>query len=250
MGSVLVEALIVVAVGLCVALGANGLRADGLQLDRDYFPTSIETPTASDDQPAGTAVTVGLTPFDEQPIEPLALDAPAQETAPVDVTPAHAESDSPPGADVDGLEPEVVARLAAKGLVAVGHAATVELWRDPMFQEYEATLFLDARREEQYAEGHIPGARHFDPFYPERFLDTLMPVLASSMMVVVYCAGGECDDSESAALFLLNIGAVQPGQLSIYAGGMHAWTDAQLPVELGERGSGEMLDQGEPGPPR
>jgi len=216
MGSVLLEALIVTAVGLVIALGANGLRADGLQLERDYFPQSVEAHPATDDAQQTPAVAASV----DTPAEPVA-------------------------ADRDGLDADVVARLAAKNLVAVGHQATVALWRDPMFQEYEATLFLDARREEQYADGHIPGARHFDPFYPERFLDELLPLLPSAMMIVVYCAGGECDDSESAALFLLNLGAVDPSQLSIYAGGMHAWKTAGLPVERGERGSGDMIESDE-----
>ncbi|MFT7462259.1 MAG: rhodanese-related sulfurtransferase [Pseudohongiellaceae bacterium] len=238
MGSVLLEALIVSAIGVALALAANGLRSDGLQLDRDYFPKGrepvVEQVDAELDLPAeslGSAEVETPDPADDEQLadaQPVAAISEVSSTALL-----HGAE-----AAVDLVDQEVAARLAEKGLTAVSHEAALALWRDPMYQEYEATVFLDARRAEQYEAGHIPGAWHFDPFYPERYIDTLLPQLASALTIVVYCKGGECDDSESAALYLMNLGAADASRLSIYVGGMEAWTAAELPLEQGERGSG------------
>lgn len=234
MGSVLLEALIVSTLGLALALAANSWRADGLQLDRDYFPreqlSAAATPAAVPDSPVAADPTAATPPG-------AATEDAATEDA---VTEGAATEGAATAALALEIEPAVAARLAEKGLSAVSHGEALALWRDPMFQEYEATVFLDARRAEQYDEGHIPGALHFDPFYPERTIDALLQRLPSAMTIVIYCKGGECDDSESAALYLINLGAVDPSRLSIYAGGMEAWRAAELPLEQGPRGSGAV----------
>lgn len=250
MGNVLLEALIVAALGMGLAFAANSWRSDGLEVSRDYFPQSLtgdrgqESIPQTDPPPEEGSAT-------EQPPAALAAPQASEDSQPSSVTaeaqPAHEPADPLPGHVDHGaagseIHAHVAERLASKGLTAVSHDDAEALWRDPMFQEYEATVFLDARREEQYSEGHIPGAWHFDPFYPERSIDDLLPLLTSAMTIVVYCKGGECDDSESAALYLLNLGAADPGRLSIYVGGVEAWTAAQLPMERGLRGSGELSD--------
>ena len=220
MSNVLLEALCVTALGVGLAFATNSWRDDGLELTRDYFPQGL----GDSEEPVSAAVDEALT------------DSPAASEVP-EVTDLDHHGDP-----ASQIHAHVADRLAEKGLTAVSHDDAVALWRDPMFQEYEATVFLDARRVEQYDEGHIPGAWHFDPFYPERTIDDLLPLLSSAMTIVVYCKGGECDDSESAALYLLNLGAADSSRLSIYVGGIEAWTAAQLPIEQGQRGSGEGGD--------
>lgn len=237
------EALLLLLTGLGLGLAANGLREDGLSLTRDHFPAGplAATDAPGSDAPPTDAGSVGSGPSTDADAHEPSPSAPAGTTGAVGASegPLAAPDEAPPEtADpgTDGLDPEVVARLAAKGLTPVGHAEAEALWRDPMHQQYGATVFIDARRAEQYAEGHIPLAWHFDPFYPDRYLDAVLPVVTTAQTVVVYCAGGQCDDSESAALFLQQFG-VPPAALRVYAGGMASWTAAGLPLESGERGS-------------
>jgi rhodanese-related sulfurtransferase len=62
-------------------------------------------------------------------------------------------------------------------------------------------------------------------------------VCLAAEKIVVYCAGGDCEDSRFAAILLRDAG-VAPEKLFVYSGGLHAWTAAGLPVESGERRSG------------
>jgi rhodanese-related sulfurtransferase len=56
---------------------------------------------------------------------------------------------------------------------------------------------------------------------------------------VVYCHGGDCDDSESAAILLRDVG-IATRKLFIYTGGIPEWTTNGLPVEIGGRNSGNL----------
>jgi rhodanese-related sulfurtransferase len=222
----LLEVSLVLASGIGVGLLGNGLSADGLDLGRDYFPSAAhstadeaggqagDVPNAADVTPAG---------------DPDAQEAAAAEPV---------ESDE--GADED-LSSAVVARLAEKGLRAISFAETRTLFEDPTY-EYEAYLFIDARDAEHYAEGHIPGARQFNPYYPERTLDEILPLLGTSAETVVYCTGGDCEDSESAAIFLINMGAPAE-RLRVFTGGITRWRDEGLPIERGARGSGQLVEE-------
>jgi rhodanese-related sulfurtransferase len=59
---------------------------------------------------------------------------------------------------------------------------------------------------------------------------------------VVYCNGGECEDSEFAAIMLRDAG-VPREMLFVFAGGIVEWKAAGLPVETGPRGSGQLLQR-------
>ncbi|HWH72296.1 MAG TPA: rhodanese-like domain-containing protein, partial [Candidatus Sulfotelmatobacter sp.] len=57
--------------------------------------------------------------------------------------------------------------------------------------------------------------------------------------IVVYCNGGNCEDSELAATMLRDAG-IPKDKLLVYGGGMTEWTTNGLPVELGQRKSGNL----------
>jgi len=61
---------------------------------------------------------------------------------------------------------------------------------------------------------------------------------------VVYCTGGECEDSEFAALALIGVG-IPKERFFVYVGGMSEWAAHGLPFEVGERNSGN-IGNGEP----
>ena len=100
-------------------------------------------------------------------------------------------------------------------------------------------VFIDARDEEHYQAGHIPGAYEFDPYHPEKYFPAVLPVCQAAEQIVVYCNGGDCDDSETAALLLRDMG-IPNQKLFVYGGGITEWTNNHLPVETGARNSGNL----------
>ncbi|HXG47671.1 MAG TPA: rhodanese-like domain-containing protein [Methylomirabilota bacterium] len=127
--------------------------------------------------------------------------------------------------------PATRARLVAHGLQAISREEALTLHRDPR-RAQGLVVFIDAREERAYQAGHIPGALQFDHYRPEERLPALLPLCLSAERVIVYCNGGECEDSEFAAVMLRDAG-VPAANLFIYVGGISDWTAHSLPVETG-----------------
>ena len=100
-------------------------------------------------------------------------------------------------------------------------------------------VFIDARDEEHYLGGHIPGAYEFDPYHPEKYFPAVMPACQAAEQIVVYCYGGDCDDSKSAAHLLRDVG-IPNRKLLIYGGGITDWGNNHQSVETGARNSGNL----------
>lgn len=129
-------------------------------------------------------------------------------------------------------------RLQSHGLALADSNQVIGLFRDPRYQ-LDLVVFVDARNDQHYAEGHIPGARQFDHYRPERYLEAVVPACEAAEQIVVYCNGGDCEDSEFTALALSEAG-IPKTKLLIYGGGFAEWTANGLPVELGLRNSGNL----------
>lgn len=88
------------------------------------------------------------------------------------------------------------------------------------------TLLLDARSEEAYDFGHIPGAI---PLPPGRALTSSQSESArNAKLIVVYCGGLDCDASLRAARSLRQAGL---GNIAVYEDGIAAWREAGLPTQ-------------------
>ncbi len=130
----------------------------------------------------------------------------------------------------------VNARLEGRGLHPIAREEVVALFRSPQYEQ-EGVVFIDARNDEHYQESHIPGAYQFDRYYPERYLPAILPACLNAAKVIVYCTGGNCEDSELAAQTLKETG-VPTDRLFVYTGGIGDWSTNNLPLELGARKSG------------
>ena len=195
MKRVLLEALLVAAVGALVAFAANALSPSGLKLSQDYFHgETLPIPRTKTNR---TATVIASTNSAPDP---------------------------------------VIARLKEKGLQVVNGEQASELFRNPLSQQ-GAIIFIDARNDEHYQGGHIPGAYQFDNYHPENYMGTVFPVCQSAQKIVVYCAGGNCEDSQFAALTLRDA-QIPNEKLFVYTGGITEWTNRGYAVELGERNSG------------
>ena len=72
----------------------------------------------------------------------------------------------------------------------------------------------------------------------------MLPVCQAAELIVVYCTGNECEDSELSALLLRNAG-IPNQKLFVYVNGITEWMSQQFPVETGARPSGKA---GNPNP--
>jgi len=197
---VILEAALVAMAGLVFALACNALSPRGLRLSRNYFPGDRQSSAPL--RPATNAIATSQGAVDN----PLAA---------------------------------TIQRLEQHGLQAARSNEVTQLFQDPRYEQ-GLVVFLDARDDQHYKTGHIPGAWQFDRYRPEQFLPTLVPLCLTAEKVVVYCGGGACEDSEFAAIMLRDVG-VPREKLFVYAGGFNEWTNNRLPVETGVRLSRQFL---------
>jgi rhodanese-related sulfurtransferase len=207
--AVVTEILAIGALGLVLAIIANAASPKGLSLGRDYFRAA-----------------------ESRSSPPTNVVAAAENGA------AHSGSISTSGAGSDPHADAIRQRLKAKGLEPIETSEVQALHSDPRFQS-GLIVFVDARADEPYQQGHIPGAYQLDYYRPQNYLPQVLPAVAIAEKVVVYCNGGECEDSEFTALMLRDAG-VPLERLRIFAGGITHWTSNSLPVEIGARGSGVL----------
>jgi rhodanese-related sulfurtransferase len=203
LAKLLLEALLVGLAGVAFAFLANAVSPRGLDLSRNNFPGGIA---------------------------PLSPPAPARPPGGAGGTPS-----------VPTAAALLKERLEKNGLHALERAEVEKLFHDPRLQQ-NAILFIDARDGDHYLAGHIPGAMEFYPYHPEKYLADILTPCQIAEQIIVYCTGGECEDSESAALFLRDTAGVPGTKLFVYAGGMTEWQAAGLPVECGPRNSGNLLN--------
>lgn len=90
---------------------------------------------------------------------------------------------------------------------------------------------IDARTEEVYAEGHLPGAILLDYYQLGTYCDLVLPLLSPDELIMIYCSELSCEDSELLAKELYSLGY---RNLLLFKGGYAEWQGAGMPVEVGE----------------
>jgi len=93
-----------------------------------------------------------------------------------------------------------------------------------------SVLFLDARTYKLYKAGHIPGALSAPRKQFHELLPGIFPRLVSDKvrLIVIYCSGGDCDDSRTIAEILAEMNL---NEIRVLKGGWEAWEAAGLKVE-------------------
>lgn len=110
-----------------------------------------------------------------------------------------------------------------------------QAWQPYAKDEDGGVLILDARSERDYKAGHIPGSRLCHHYHQDLYVPELLPQMNAADMVIIYCAGGECEDSIQLATDLVFTHGVHKELISIYEGGYEEWTEAGLEVQEGEQ---------------
>jgi rhodanese-related sulfurtransferase len=145
------------------------------------------------------------------------------------------------------IQSNLEAQLRAEGLHLADSNLVARLFHDPRVQQ-DLVVFIDARDNEEFQQGHIPGAYLFNHYHPETYLPTVWPACRTAQQIVVYCNGGNCDESILAARLLRDLPQIGGEKLFVYAGGITEWATNGWPVELGERKSGNMREPGKAAP--
>ena len=210
--AILLEALVIAVVGVCLALIANQISPRGLNLARNYFPEI---------KPAAAPPTT------------ITNSAPAPVATVTNTTPSQQPTNAEPSE-----EEQAIARLKAKGLQVVTLEQMLKLLHDPGYVG-GSIIFVDARDDDHYQAGHIPGAFQLDYYHPDKYLPTVVTASQAAKQIVVYCTGGDCEDSEMTAIMLRD-GGIPNQKLFVYSGGMNEWEARQEPIETGARNSGQM----------
>jgi len=181
--------------------------------------------------------------WQERPLPPLSVAVPPPEApAPPSVVPPAPEKASPVTAGT--IQPQAPAKPSASDpdLQAIPYPAEADrdalLGRFPPLQgqvwaevEGEAALwlqahgalFIDARRTEVFRAGHIPGARNLPAWeanLSEKIQRLAMLAPDPRLPVVIYCSGGDCQDSHLVAEALRPAGFVN---LRVYREGYPDW---------------------------
>ena len=87
-------------------------------------------------------------------------------------------------------------------------------------------LFVDARAEEHYLNGHIPGAICSDNF--DSLLVGIESKINNDSFFVVYCSDDECGSSEELSYQLLDEGFTN---IYLFKGGWKQWIENKMAIE-------------------
>jgi len=102
----------------------------------------------------------------------------------------------------------------AKDPAQIALAAAESAWRNG------AAVFIDAREPGFFEEGHIPGAVNL----PVSEIKN-SPRVPADRPLIVYCSGGDCEDSGVVARALLKMGF---RDVAVFAGGWEEWSAAGI----------------------
>ncbi|MFZ5451812.1 MAG: rhodanese-like domain-containing protein [Thermodesulfobacteriota bacterium] len=90
------------------------------------------------------------------------------------------------------------------------------------------TLFIDARKPEEYAELHVAGAVNLPPSKLQNGDKQAVANFAKDRSIVVYCGEVHCDLALKVAEKLQDLGFTR---VAVFLGGFRAWDDAGYPAD-------------------
>jgi rhodanese-related sulfurtransferase len=242
----IVQFVIIGCVALLIAFTANAIRADGsLQLTKNYFDT-------------GASRLPIRTDIDSTRAQTGEKGSSAQQADPANLRESDAHSPATRGIAQDATQgkemvelPTDAATLDSKSSAASGEAHLDHPYKTIAFEDLAAlvddpmteaglNVLIDARNEERFAEGHLPGAMLCNPYNAGRYIDrkinglTMIDHVLNAEKVVVYCGGGACEDSIWMARELLELD-VPYDAIYIYEGGWKDWTTRGGRIEKGSK---------------
>ncbi len=138
------------------------------------------------------------------------------------------------GLGVNALRPDslpLVADWSMKAQVSLGPGGgelLITLEEAEILYFGRGAVFLDARSQEEFAAGHIEGAKNFPWEEFEQFFPQIMPDIPQGTVIVAYCDGETCSLSKELAFALAAKGY---SHVRVLIDGWRQWQEASLPVE-------------------
>ncbi len=88
-------------------------------------------------------------------------------------------------------------------------------------------ILLDARTEEEFKKGNIPGARNIPGLEPEKYIEQII-TQPRDTLIIIYCNNPECHLAQMLAEFL---SVMEFKNLYLYDDGWDGWKKAQMPID-------------------
>ena len=240
------EAAALIAAAVLCALVSNALAARERKLSLvGYYPNAQKVPAQATETAAVTPTVVTppatmstTTTSTAPPTTTIVVPTQTTATLPPKTTTSH-PAPAPVPAPAPGSSPPVAAAPkpdisrfsphADKPYVEIGYNDVAAL-------HAAGALFLDARRTSVYEQGHIASARPYSVW--ESDIDEKVNKLFAergderqqAQPIVVYCAGGECEDSHMLAQKLWGI---QFNNVYVYKDGFPDWQKRGAAVHTG-----------------
>lgn len=228
-GKALKEARLVLIPAVLLAVGFNLFASDKVSVPWIREIPQIKEATDSDIYGADTSNPVATIPVDTLPaidtslsveeIEKLRQDSIKAETKRVQDSIAKVRTDS-----------IKAAQDANFGAVENGDVLGVNTKKTKEIFDRKVAVFVDARRSDQFAKGHIPGSINI---YASEFAENIPKVanIPRDKLIVVYCDGGLCELSHELANELVTFGF---RKVVVYTGGWEEWSKTNYPKTTGE----------------
>lgn len=187
-------------------------------------PLAPFTPDAAGPEAVAPGPTASVAVAPKASPAPEASPAPSvpalPEKKPASAAPAPARSPSRATAAPAATSAELLRRFPPHGQPYVEISGEAAAWLHA-----RGVLFLDARRTKDYAQGHVAGARSFPVWEAEVLKERVEAFVAEArepkLPVVLYCSGGDCEDSHMLAQTLFGAGFEN---LLVYRDGFPDWT--------------------------
>ncbi|MDX9802395.1 MAG: rhodanese-like domain-containing protein [Spirochaetia bacterium] len=93
-------------------------------------------------------------------------------------------------------------------------------------------IILDARSSDEFAEGHIPGAKNLPYFEFAEKAPVVLKEISFNQEMIAYCDGLECSNAEDLAFLLRENGY---SKIKVFQGGWEEWKENGMPIKRGER---------------
>jgi rhodanese-related sulfurtransferase len=239
------QATAIVAAGIILALVANAFASRDRKVSlAGTYPNALKVPAR--EVPVAPAPAPPVTQTVAMMTQPATITVPPMTTATATTT---TQPTATAAIETVGLNPKAKTPAApATTTAAAPPPATREFAVHPdkpyvevAFNDVKAlhdknVLFLDARRTSVYEQGHIPGARTYSVW--ESDIDDKVQKLfaersdsaAQNLPIVIYCSGGDCEDSHMLAQKLWGI---QFNNVYVYKDGFPDWQQHGAPVHTG-----------------
>ncbi len=209
--SVLREIAAIVVLAVVLSLSYNAFSAKGLPLVR-IPPVKVEV---SDSVLFSTVEKVSR--------DTLPTPASAKGNPPV-IAPLHERALRNPDSAAAAVVHENAAKRALLKIIKLD-----QLKR--LLAQHRGVL-LDARSEEDFAKGHIRGAKNVFALEVEKYFEQIVAIPRDTL-VIIYCNNAECHLGRSLAEFMQSINF---SNLVLYDDGWDGWTAAQMPVDTTKSG--------------